>query len=122
MEALPRERQAGSVLAAPDFACRFGAVEDAVQVGRDNLVVVRSLAVDHTPLGPRYASISNKNVQTAVEFFRDAVDAVPDVLFVRHVDLVGAAFDAKVLFDVCGAVQGFFVAVVPDCYVCTCFG
>lgn len=118
LERLARKRLAArSVLAPPNFARGFGAVKDAVEIRGDDFVVVGRLAVDHPSLSPRNAGVGDEDVKSAIELFRNVVDAVPDVFLVCHVNLVGSAFDAVRFLNVGGPVEGVFVAVVPDCYI-----
>lgn len=82
------------VLAAPNFSRSAGAVEDAVQVGGDDFVVVRELAVDHSALGPRDTGVSDEDVEAAIEIAHVGLHDLFDIFFACHVALVCFACSA----------------------------
>lgn len=79
------------ILPSEYLTSSFSAVEHTIQIDGNDLVICRNLTIDHAAILPWDTSISNKDVQTAVEFGDDVFDGFLRVLVVCYVDLVGFA-------------------------------
>lgn len=82
------------LLLTPNCAAGPSAIERAVKIGGDDVLIVIELAVDHRALGPRNAGVGDKNVQAIIEFGDLGYDGFFDLLRVLHVDLVRLALGA----------------------------
>ncbi len=82
-------------LLAPHRTAGSGAVEGAVEIGADDLLVVVDLTVDHGALGPGDAGVGDEDVETVVEFGDLGFDGFLDFLRVLDVDLVGLAWEVR---------------------------
>lgn len=81
------------LLASPVSSSILGAVESAIKVGVDNVVVVLVGTVNHGTLGPRDTSVGNEDVETTVQLLNGEVNGLLDGLDVPDVDLVGLGYD-----------------------------
>ena len=97
-----RHRRHLLLLTSPMGGGRTGAIEGAVEVGRDDLAVVINFPIEHGSLCPGDTGIGNEDVEATVEFFDDLVDHFLHVFGVGDVDLVGFACD----FDALAAGEG----------------
>lgn len=78
-------------LLAPDGTAGASAVESAVQISIDYLMVVLELTVDHGALCPGDARVGYEDVETAVELGELGSDSFVDGLGVVHINLEGLA-------------------------------
>lgn len=76
------------LLAAPVLSGGPGTVKSTVEISGDYIAVVGEGTVDHGALSPWNTGVSNKNVETAIEFFDNVVHGVLDSLCVGNLNLI----------------------------------
>lgn len=89
---LPIEVGTVFLLSPPVCSGSASAVEGAVQVAVHYCGIVLDRAVNHRPFSPGNSGIGNKDIQTAIEFLDNGVDADPDGIGVGDITLVSLSY------------------------------
>lgn len=88
LELLAESIDASLVLLPEYFTSSLGAIEDRVEIGRDNSFVVRKLAVYHPTLRPWDAGIGYEDVQAASKVSYTLIEYLFGVVVVCCIDLI----------------------------------